>query len=209
MENSEHSQNLNELLSALAKAQGQISHAKKDKKNPFFKSSYADLASVWEACRNELSANGLAVIQTVEGNKEQMYLVTILGHASGQYIKSKLPLLLTKFDPQSQGSAITYARRYALSAMIGICADEDDDGERAMIRKKPEVETVPIAIINAKQHQELNDILGQCDAEFQSNVHKTLAKYKIEDLSKLPLDMFSKLKDSALKNRDGPSKQVA
>jgi hypothetical protein len=126
-----HSDAIGELLGALAKAQGKISNALKDKKNPFFKSNYADLASVWDACREPLSANGIAVIQTMEGPKQDMFLVTWLGHASGQWIKSKIPLMNAKQDPQSLGSAITYARRYALSAMVGVCADDDDDGEAA------------------------------------------------------------------------------
>src|SRR5687768_11051137 len=90
----EYSQSLNELFAALAKAQGQMTHAKKDKKNPFFKSSYADLASVWEVCREPLTNNGLSLSQQVEGSKTEMYLVTMLGHSSGQWIRSKLPLLL-------------------------------------------------------------------------------------------------------------------
>lgn len=202
----EHTANLNELLSALAKAQGQISHAKKDKKNPFFKSSYADLASVWEACRDPLASNGLSIIQTVEGSKTEMFLVTWLGHSSGQYIKSRLPMLLQKSDPQSQGSAITYARRYALSAMVGICADEDDDGERAMSRKSKEQviekENVPIALVTAKQAEELDEILSQCDPTYQASVRKTLDGYKIPNLKQLPLDMYSRLKSAAIKNRE-------
>lgn len=126
---------LNELMQALAKAQGKITNALKDKKNPFFKSSYADLASVWECCREPLSSNGLSIIQTVDGTKEAMVLVTCLGHSSGQWIKSRMPLMIMRADPQSLGSSLTYARRYALSAIVGICADEDDDGEKAMGRK--------------------------------------------------------------------------
>ena len=201
----EHSASLNELFAALAKAQGQISHAKKDKKNPFFKSSYADLASVWEACRDPLASNGLSVIQTVEGSKTEMYLITWLGHASGQWIKSKLPMLLQKSDPQSQGSAITYARRYALSAMVGICADEDDDGERAMARKSKDVtdkELPPIALITSQQADELDEILSQCDPAYQASVRKTLDGYKIQTLKQLPLDMYSRVKSAALKNRE-------
>lgn len=204
----EHSPTLNELFAALAKAQGQISNAKKDKKNPFFKSSYADLSSVWEACREPLSTNGLSVIQTVEGTKESMFLNTWLGHSSGQWIKSKLPMLLQKFDPQSQGSAITYARRYALSAMIGICADEDDDGEKAMAGARKKEEVLPIATITAKQAQELDEILGQCDVEFQDSIQKTLRSRNIPSLDKLPLDSYSKLKASAIRNRDGVKETV-
>jgi hypothetical protein len=129
-----HSTELGALFEALAKAQGKIENALKDKSNPFFKSKYADLSSIWDACREPLSSNGLAIIQTVEGPKENMYLNTWLGHSSGQWMKSKLQLIILKHDPQSVGSAITYARRYALSALVGICADEDDDAEKAMAR---------------------------------------------------------------------------
>jgi hypothetical protein len=134
-----HSEGVGKLFEALSKAQGEIQSALKDKKNPFFKSSYADLSSVWDACRPVLPKYGLAVVQTVEGTKQEMFLTTWLGHSSGEWMKSKLPLIVMKQDPQSLGSAITYARRYALSAMVGVCADEDDDGEKAMGRKSEKV----------------------------------------------------------------------
>ena len=127
-----HTENIGELMASLSKAQSKITSAVKSKKNPFFKSNYADLPSVWEACKDALSSNGLAVVQTIEGTSDQMYLTTILGHSSNQWIKSKVPLILAKKDPQSMGSCITYARRYSLMAMVGVCADdEDDDGEAA------------------------------------------------------------------------------
>ena len=133
MEDNEKMQSdtVGKLFEALSKAQGKIESAIKDKKNPFFKSSYADLASVWDACRVPLAENGLSVVQTTQGTKSDTYLVTYLGHSSGEWIKSFLPLMLVKQDPQGQGSAITYARRYALSAIVGIC-QEDDDGNRAV-----------------------------------------------------------------------------
>lgn len=130
-----HSESLGKLFEALAKAQSKIEAAVKDKSNPYFKSKYADLNSIWDACRGPLSENGLSVLQTVEGNRAEPFLVTWLGHASGEWIKSRLPLIIMKPDPQSMGSAITYARRYALSAIVGVSADEeDDDGEKAMNR---------------------------------------------------------------------------
>lgn len=136
------SDNLNELFSALSKAQSKIEGAIKDKKNPFFKSTYADLNSVWEACRGPLTENNLSILQTIEGTKESMVLVTWIGHSSGQFIRSFLPLMIQKQDPQSVGSAITYARRYALGALVGICSEEDDDGEKAMNRNSTKVEPV-------------------------------------------------------------------
>lgn len=122
------SSEINELAEAMSKAQGMIEGAKKDSENPFFKSSYADLASCWDACREALSKNGLAVIQTTTNvNPPFVCIETTLMHSSGQWIRGFLTMKSTKEDPQGMGSAITYARRYALSAIVGI-APEDDDG---------------------------------------------------------------------------------
>lgn len=124
---------IGDLAGALAKAQGMMRGAVKDQKNPFFKSSYADLASCWEACREALSANDLAVIQTTELSDIGIVIVTTLAHKSGQWIRGKLRMVPQKNDPQVIGSAITYARRYALAAIVGL-AQVDDDGEAAMNR---------------------------------------------------------------------------
>lgn len=127
-----HSEQINELSTALAKAQGTIASAKKDSENPFYKSSYADLASVWDACRKPLSDNGLSVVQTTDITDKGVFLVTMLAHASGQWISGILPIRPTKDDPQGMGSAITYMRRYALAAIAGVAPEEhDDDGNEA------------------------------------------------------------------------------
>lgn len=125
------SENLNELFEALSKAQGEIEIAAKDSFNPHYRSKYADLAAVWSACRPALVKNGLSVIQTVDEEDGYYAVTTILGHSSGQWILSKLKLLLSKDDMQGLGSAITYARRYSLAAMVGVSPDEDDDGNAA------------------------------------------------------------------------------
>jgi len=126
------SEQINELAAALAKAQGKITGALKDSANPFFKSKYADLASCWDACRQALSENGLAVIQvpstSIEGTGT--YLVTTLTHSSGQWIQGSLIVAPKDDSPQAMGSALTYARRYALTAIVGI-AQVDDDGNAA------------------------------------------------------------------------------
>ena len=129
----ETSENINEISSALAKAQGQMENAIKDSSNPFFKSKYADLTSVWAACRRQLSENGLSVIQSPEESSHGISVVTMLCHSSGQWIRSKysMPCDSSKLTPQVIGSAITYARRYALSAMVGIAPHDDDDGNEA------------------------------------------------------------------------------
>jgi hypothetical protein len=125
-----------ELFTALNKAQGQIKGAVKDANNPFFKSKYADLESVWDACRDALTKNGLSVIQTTEYNLDAgTCVVTTLAHNSGQWIRGSLPIMAVKPDPQGVGSAITYARRYALAAIVGV-VQVDDDAESAMSRSR-------------------------------------------------------------------------
>ena len=125
------SENIGQPAAALSKAQGAIKGAIKDSANPFFKSSYADLASVWDAARAPLAANGLAVVQTTElPGDGGAVLVTTLCHESGEWIDGMLPIRPVKDDPQGMGSAITYMRRYALAAIVGI-APEDDDGNAA------------------------------------------------------------------------------
>jgi hypothetical protein len=124
------SESIAALAAALSKAQGAIKGASKDTANPFFKSKYADLASVWDACRDALSANGLSVIQTTDDGAEGVTVITTLAHSSGEWVRGKLTMKPAKNDPQGVGSAITYARRYALAAMVGV-APEDDDGNAA------------------------------------------------------------------------------
>ena len=126
----EKPQEMGALFAALAKAQGQMKGAIKDSANPFFKSKYADLSSVWEACREALAANGLSVVQFPVSEGELVGVRTILGHASGQSLESVFWVKPKANDPQGLGSAITYLRRYALAAAVGV-APEDDDGESA------------------------------------------------------------------------------
>lgn len=128
----ERSENIGDLAGALAKAQGAIKGAAKGKENPFYKSSYADLACVMDACRDALSKNSIAVIQSTQYDATDKWVETVLAHSSGQWISSRYPVKPVKDDPQGLGSAVTYARRYSLMALVGIVAeDEDDDGNAA------------------------------------------------------------------------------
>lgn len=122
---------LDQLATALAVAQGSIQGAVKDRTNPAFKSSYADLASVWDACRAALSSNGLSVSQH-PGRLEDgsATVTTILLHKSGQHIASVCAALPRDQSPAAVGSVVTYLRRYALAAAVGV-APEDDDGQAA------------------------------------------------------------------------------
>jgi hypothetical protein len=133
----EQSQSIAELTKALVKVQGSLQGAKKDSDNPYFKSKYADLESVWDVCRKPLSENGLAVIQTTEPSESGVTVITTLAHVSGEFLRGKLHLVPVKPDPQGIGSAITYGRRYALAAIVGIY-QTDDDGNAASGRdQKP------------------------------------------------------------------------
>ena len=130
------SESIAALAASLAKAQGAMKGAVKDSANPFFKSKYADLASVVEAIRAAFSANGLSYIQTLEpSDKDEVRVETTLLHASGEWIScGVLSLPVSKADAQGYGSALTYARRYSLSAAVGV-APEDDDGNAASAAK--------------------------------------------------------------------------
>jgi hypothetical protein len=153
-----HSESINEIAAALSEASKHIEPALKQNENPFYKSKYADLQTVDKACRIALADNGLVVSQVMDTINNMPTLVTILIHKSGQWIKSYYPIIqpvnekladrlladpkidfktlkqLLVNDPQSIGSAITYARRYSLAAICGVVT-EDDDGEAATKRE--------------------------------------------------------------------------
>jgi len=129
------SEQINELAGALSKAQGQIVPAKYDAQNPHLKSRYTTLASVWDAIRKPLSDNGLAVVQIVTTEPDGMYLLTRLMHSSGQFVQATYPIAAGDSRgvsaAQAVGSALTYARRYSLTALVGVVSDDDDDGNSA------------------------------------------------------------------------------
>lgn len=137
------SENINELAGALSKAQGMMQSATKDAKNPFFKSSYATLASVIDASRDALSKNNLAVIQSPQNTEKGVVLETTIMHSSGQWVMSTYPINPVKNDPQGIGSAITYAKRYALQSMLCI-PSEDDDGNAASQKTQVSIQTAVI-----------------------------------------------------------------
>jgi len=158
------SDNLNELFAALAKAQGEMEGAKKDAKNPFFKSNYADLSSCWDSVRGPLSKNGLSVTQLPQPTGNGVVIVkSVLGHSSGQWISSTIEMKPVKQDPQGIGSCLTYARRYGLMSLVGI-APEDDDGNAASTgnpgKQKPAVENPHITIDQATELNKLAKTAG-------------------------------------------------
>jgi hypothetical protein len=125
------SKSIGNLALALSKAQAEMEGARKDAKNPHLRNTYADLASCWDACRGPLGKNGLAVIQTTETLEgDRIKVISTLAHESGEWIRGDLiiPANGNKgVNPaQAMGSALTYGRRYGLSALVGICPDDDD-----------------------------------------------------------------------------------
>jgi hypothetical protein len=168
----ETSEQINELATALSKAQGKITGALKDSSNPFFKSKYADLASCWDACRAPLSDCGLAVIQTTQDGESGTMVVTRLVHSSGQWVQGRLTLAPKDHGPQAIGSTLTYARRYALAAIVGL-AQIDDDAEAATGRQV-EWQHPPEILTNEKRDKFLPELVSAINASDAKRINKVL-----------------------------------
>lgn len=125
MEN--QSPDIKDLVTALAKAQGQMRPAVFNKVNPHFKNRYADFNAIIDSCREPLASNGLSVMQYCEYVGDKLMLVTQLCHTSGQWIKSYFPMNPESTKSQALGSALSYSKRYALSALLTIVSDDEDD----------------------------------------------------------------------------------
>jgi hypothetical protein len=151
-----------DISTALAKAQGAMKPAILNKINPHFKNKYADLSSIIEAIRAPFAANGLSITQTPELIDGSFVLVTTLRHSTGQWISGIYPLPANA-TAQQLGSALTYAKRYTLSSLACIAADEDDDAEAA--NKNGNVSTVPSPKINQEQVNSLISFLDEASAD--------------------------------------------
>ena len=135
----ESSSSIKELVGALAKAQLAFLPIKQTEKvdypgkegRPGRKYNYAPLSNVLDACRKALSANDLAIMQPIKMLETHLVVETLLAHSSGEWIKSEIIIDSIGKDPQAIGSALTYARRYALSALLGVASEEDDDAKGA------------------------------------------------------------------------------
>jgi hypothetical protein len=128
----EKSESITNLAKALSLAQGAMGKAAMSSTNPHFKSKYADLESLWDACKYYLHTNGLSVVQLPSAEGGYYFVETILLHSSGEWISGKCYIQPNKLDPHGIMSSYTYARRGGLQAMVGLCGDSDDDGNSAM-----------------------------------------------------------------------------
>jgi len=144
------SESIVKIASALVKAQATMGNAVKDSKNPFFKSNYADLNAVREACLPALNANGVSVLQPTVSIDGRSFVETVLLHESGEFISSLTEVLCAKQnDPQAHGSGISYARRYGLQSLVNL-GSADDDGEAAMNRSTPPLKKNIVEEVKAK-----------------------------------------------------------
>jgi hypothetical protein len=131
------SESIKELAVALAKAQGEIRTIGFDSTNPHFKNKYASLTAIMDGVRPPLAKQGLAIVQGASESTEGFLVETMLVHSSGEFIGNVVPVPVSKHDAQGVGSAITYGRRYGVSALLALATDEEDDGNAAA-KAKPE-----------------------------------------------------------------------
>lgn len=191
------SESIKELATALNKAQAEMSGAKKSSKNPYFKSSYANLEEVINCVKEPFANNGLSYMQFPIASDGFAGVETIIMHESGEWISGELLLKCAKNDPQGMGSAITYARRYGLQSAAGL-PSEDDDGNYATAPAKPAYTPpapqqhspappakpskdqinalVALAKIHKLQSSDMKKIMGQFG--FKHSLEITLDKYQ-------------------------------
>ena len=171
------------LYTALVKCQTQIKVALKDSKNPHFKSNYADLTSVMLACKDALAANDLAVLQLSRIHESGMpVLVTRIIHVSGEHIEGEFPLVCKDpNDMQKLGSAVTYARRYALASALGVTAD-DDDGQAASTYVAPVAKPVAPAQSKNEEYQKLLEDFFKKPVKQWGETDKVLARKAFQDM---------------------------
>jgi hypothetical protein len=196
------SESIKELATALSKFQGEVKNPANTANNPFFKSKYAPLNDVLNLVRPILSKNGLSVVQAPSGDGENIIVTTTLLHESGEYIEFT-PLVLKADKPTAQGagSAITYARRYALSAILGISSEDDDDGNGAepgkdklddkKDDKKDDKNAKPLSEAQIKRLYAIGKTAGYDENTVRGHVKVRFNK-NLEDMTKAEYDAVCK-----------------
>jgi len=191
------SDSINELATALAKAQGEMSVAGKNQKNPFFKSNYADFEAIIAASRPALTKYGLSVVQSPFVTDAGSFLETVLLHSSGQWIKSRAMHQPAKQDVQSLSSYNTYLKRMCYTSLIGVATGDDDDGNAASHNVEPQryqsnynqqTQSVIIEKISQEQLEQLeNELDGHPDIKV-----KVVSALNLERLSDMSRPAFLK-----------------
>lgn len=151
-----HSESIINISTALLASQKKIGVAKKGAENPFFHSKYADLGSVMQACKESLNDNGITVLQPIDSDEHGVYVETTLLHESGEWISASMRISpKTDTNPQDQGSAISYARRYSLQSMVFIPAEDDDAEKASQGYRKPIGQS-------AMENRAITQVIGKC-----------------------------------------------
>ena len=156
------SESIKNLAAAMAAAQGQMGAAAKTATNPFFKSSYADLSNVVDAIKPHFASNGLSYVQFPVSGESSVGVTTRLMHSSGEWLEQDYFIPLGKMDAQAAGSAITYARRYALQSIAGIPAEDDDGNAATQAAPKLQAKTVTKA-----QAKTISDLIKKTDSDLE------------------------------------------
>lgn len=178
------------LDEAMAKAQAEIHSASKDKVNPAYRSKYADLTSIWDACRTALTKHGIAVTQwPLHSDDSRLHILTRLA-CSGEWMQAHFSIPVGKQDAHGYGSATTYAKRFALAAAVGVVADEDDDGNAAVgKRQEPKI---------VKPDPQAKTLLESADSlDALADLWRSLTKEQRESCAGVKEDMKLKLTRAA------------
>lgn len=201
------SESIIELAKALSKAQLNIGNAHKDTSNPFYKSKYADLTSVMDACGKSLNNEGISVIQLNGQDELGSYVETMLLHNSGEFMSSKIHLRIGKNDMQGLGSAITYARRYGLQSMAFVGAEDDDGNETTdqtkgkkkkqeqPKREQPKQEQPKPVKLEEKYVKDLEDLI-KISGVPMGDIVNFLNSQNLESLYDLNLNGYGALRDN-------------
>jgi hypothetical protein len=194
------SENLNELFTALAKAQGDYPIIGSNRENPYFKSNYTDLDAILRAIRPALTKYGLSFTQQIRITHDGATILhTILGHASGQWMESRNRIIPAKNDAQTYGSTLTYQKRYAAMALLGVTCShdrQDDDAEVAMssardiVAKGPSIKYNPkeqsSEVVTKEQLEELEYELQ----EYPDLAEMILDKLQLQSLADMPKSKY-------------------
>lgn len=191
------SESINELATALAKAQGEMPVAYKNSKNPFFKSMYADFESITNACIPSMSKYGLSFFQSINEEDGNSYLITVVMHSSGQWIKSKARIKPAKDDVQAFSSYNTYLKRICLSSIVGIATGESDDDGEGSVNREPQKTYQPIQqatqqfIIEKISKDQLEQLENELDGHSEIKA-KVITALNLERLSDMTRPAFLK-----------------
>lgn len=190
---------MNEIIKALVKTQMEIKPPVKDKINRF-KTKYASIDAIYDACRIPLATNGLSLSHSVETTEGKHYLKTTLFHVSGEQINNVIPLFIDQLTSQGLGAALTYAKKNAVCCILGLPTEEDDDGNKASDEQSPTKSNQPKTFLNDQQIDEIEQFIED-DVGLLNRILVGYGKGAVLDsLKEIPSENFNAI-ISALKKR--------